>query len=198
MTMSLAFNMARKAPVKQRNKRIREATFHVPHELARLNKRAPDFRIEDLGPLAPGWIPWETLMGKDGPPLNAKTDTRAFLYFPERSSKATAIFLAINSELRFPTRPLAESPPAYDKSTRYSTKPVALGRAFRVMYNEWKVQRPTVTGHFEHMGRLPVICNFQEYAYGYIYYPKSGMYPNTRMSITPLNVTDIGRKTSMF
>jgi len=78
--------MARNLPVNQHNKKIREATFHAPHELPRLNKEAPGFRLEDLGPLAPGWLPWETAfgtrVGTDGPPINAKDQNKRLVVFP--------------------------------------------------------------------------------------------------------------------
>lgn len=124
-TMSVAFNTARAAPARQRHNKLREATFHVPHELARLNKEAPRFRLEDLGPLASGGkIPWVTRLrpvSEDGPPLDAKTETRAFLYFPDGSPKATAVFLAVNSELMYPRKALTQSPPVRQE-VAYSRK----------------------------------------------------------------------------
>lgn len=199
-TMSMAFNMARSAPVNQRHKKIREATFHVPHELARLNKEASRFRLEDLGPLAQGKLPWVTRarsVSKDGPPLNAKTETRVFLYFPNNSPKATAIFLAVNSELMYPRKALMQSPPVED-AVAFSRKPISLLAALAVVYDDWEQNRPSVTDRIVLTSRLPVICNFQENVFGCIFYPVPKRAPNTRMGLTPLDVTDFDLKTSML
>lgn len=197
-TMSMAFNMARSAPTNQRHDKIREATFHVPYELARLNKEAPRFRLEDLGPLAQGRLPWMSgpfgSLNKDGPPLNAKTETRAFLYFPNGSPKATAVFLAVNSELMYPFKAEMQCPTA--ENVLYTRKPAALLVAFAVVYDDWEQNRPSVTDRIVETSRLPVICNFQENVFGCIFYPVPKRAPNTRMGWTPLNVTDFDLKTS--
>lgn len=191
MTMSMAFNMARNAPSNQRNNKLRDATFHVPHELARLNREAPNFRLEDLGPIAAGKIPWDLPLQKstDGPPLNAKTETRAFLYFPSGSPKATAVFLAVNSELKYLKQ--------FDfERSGYSTKPVALLRAFRVVYADWQRDRPGLVDRIVEVDRLRVICNFQERVFGFVYYPIIGVAGIPVSALTPLIITDFGLKTS--
>lgn len=191
MTMSTAFNMARNAPPSQRNSKLRDATFHVPHELARLNGKAPDFRLEDLGPMAPGKIPWDGVFRKstEGLPLNANTETRAFLYFPKGSPKATAVFLAINSELKYPKQFNFEL-------SGYSEKPLALLRAFRVVYTDWQRNRPSLVERIVEVDRLPVICNFQERVFGCMYYPIIRWIGIPFMSVTPMVITDFGLKTS--
>lgn len=198
-TMGMAFNMARNAPMHQRHDKLREATFHVPHELARLNSEAPGSRLEDLGPLSQGKIPWDMPLrrNRDGPALNAKAETRAFLYFPNSSSKATAVFVAVNSELMYPKKHLMRSPPTYN-GNGYSTKSIALLAAFRVVYADWKQNRPSVTDRIMEMERLPVICNFQENSFGCVYYTSFGIVPSTRVAMTPLDVTDFGLKTSFL
>lgn len=49
--VNAAFIRARESAPHELNDARREATFQVPHELARLNKDVPDFRLEDLGPM---------------------------------------------------------------------------------------------------------------------------------------------------
>lgn len=196
MTMSMAFNMARNAPTNQRTNKLRDATFHVPHELARLNREAPDFRLEDLGPMAPGKIPWNVGFGffhkstTERPPLNAKTETRAFLYFPKGSPKATAVFLAINSELRYPEQAGVQ----YERSD--TGKALALLQAFRVVYKDWQRNRPSLVDRIVEVDRLPVICNFREHVFGSLYYPIIGIAGTSSMALTPLVITDFGLKTS--
>lgn len=198
--MGMAFNMARAAPMEQRHDMLREATFHVPHELAKLNKKAPKFRLEELGPMAEGRLPWTTpsqRVSKNGPPLNAKTETRAFLYFPNGSPKATAVFLAVNSELMYPRKARMQSPPGRDEIAT-SRKPMALLFAFCVVYQDWEENRPSVTDRIARTSRLPVICNFQENVFGCIFYPVPKKVVNTRMGWTPLNVTDLDLNTSLL
>lgn len=192
MTMSMAFNVARNAPINQRNNKLRDATFHVPRELARLNREAPNFRLEDLGPMAPGKIPWEFAFfhkKTEGPPLDAKTETRAFLYFPNGSPKATAVFLAVNTELRYPKQ-------FHFELSGYSRKPIALLKAFCVVYADWQRNCPSLVERIAEVDRLPVICNFQERVFGSLYYPIIGISGTASMGTTPLDITDFGLKTS--
>lgn len=194
MTMSMAFNMARNAPMHRRNKNLRDATFQVPHELAKLNSKAPNFHLEDLGPMAAGKIPWDvgrSHSSTDGPPLDAKTETRAFLYFPNGSPKATAIFLAVNSELKYPKQVQSQRP-------GYSRKPLALLQAFRVVYADWERNRPSLIDRIVVVDRLPVICNFQEHVFGSLYYPIIGIPGSSMMALTPLDITDFSLKTSFL
>ncbi|KAL2285305.1 hypothetical protein FJTKL_08252 [Diaporthe vaccinii] len=58
-TLAVGFNKARNSAPHQRNDALREATFQVPHELARLNKDAPDFKLEDLVPTIDGKKIWD-------------------------------------------------------------------------------------------------------------------------------------------
>lgn len=55
----MGFDIARNSAPHQRNDALREATFQVPHELASLSQDAPDFRLEDLGPMVRGKKWWE-------------------------------------------------------------------------------------------------------------------------------------------
>ncbi|KAG8157986.1 hypothetical protein KVR01_012258 [Diaporthe batatas] len=199
-TTGMAFNMARSAPEHQRHAKFREATFHVPHQLARLNKEAPRFRLEDLGPMSLGKVPWATPsqpISINGPPLDAKTDTRAFLYFPDGSPKATAVFLAINSDLMYPTKAWMQSPPI-DPAVAWSRKPMLVMAAFGIVYADWEKNRPSVTGRIVETSRLPVICNFRENVFACIFYPVRKVTLNERMGLTPLDVTDFDLKTSYF
>lgn len=107
--LSEEFNRARNSTLHQRNDALREATFHVPHVLARLNKDAPDFRLEDLGPMVHAKKFWDRL-GEIHPSLapyfDCAEETRVFLYFPNGATKATAVFVAVNAEpLRKPQPP---------------------------------------------------------------------------------------------
>lgn len=184
----------------QRHDKLREATFLVPRELARLNEKAPQFRLEELGPIAEGKIPWtfgfqRPGVSKDGPPLDAKTETRAFLYFPNGSPKATAVFLALNSERMYPEKAKMQSPPVRD-DIGLSKKPMALLTAFRIVYQDWEENRPSVIDRIVETSRLPVICNFQENVFGCIFYPVPKKVLNVRKGWTPLNVTGLDLKTS--
>lgn len=196
MTMSVAFNMARNAPMNRQNQYLRDATFQVPRELARLNSEAPDFRLEDLGPMAPGKLPLAWDVGffhkstTERPLLDAKTETRAFLYFPNGSPKATAVFLAVNSELRYPVQAGVQ----YQSSD--SGKAIALLQAFRIVYQDWQRNRPSLVGRIVEVNRLPVICNFREHVLGSLYYPIIGIAGIPMMALTPLVISDFGLKTS--
>lgn len=197
MSTAIAFKTARNAPINQRNNKLRDATFQVPRQLARLNKEAPYFHLEDLGPLAEGKITWDFVFHKStgGPPLNAKTETRAFLYFPNGSPKATAVFLAVNSEIKYPKKILMQSewPNLGDAM---SLKPISLLRAFTIAYKEWDRSRPSLIDRIAGVQRLPVICNFQEHAFGSVYYPSLGLPGIPNMAMMPLDITDLGLKTS--
>lgn len=69
---------------------------------------------------------------------------RAFLYLPNGSPKATAVFLAVNSELMYSRKAQMQSPPVRDEIA-YSRKPAALLAAFCVIYQNWEENRPSVT-----------------------------------------------------
>lgn len=147
--------------------------------------------------MAPGKVPWVTLSqpsSRNGPPLDAKTDTRA-LYFPNGSPKATAVFLAINSDLMYPKKAGMQSP-HIETEVAWSRKPVVVMGAFGVVYADWEQKRPSVTDRIVETSRLPVICNFQENVFGCIFYPVRKVNFNTRMGLTPLDVTDFDLKTS--
>jgi hypothetical protein len=91
-------------------------------------------------------------------------------------------------------KPLTQPPPGFDGGVS-SNKSIAFLRAFRIKYEDWKDERPTVIGRVKRMERLPVICNFQDKVYGCVYYTRSGVASNARMAPTPPVVTDFDLKT---
>lgn len=193
MTLSTAFNMARNAPTFERHNKLREVSFLVPHEVARLNRKAPDFHLEDLGPVSDGEILWD--LRKGGTPLDARTETRVFLYFPNGSSKAAAVFLAVNSELIYTKKAMRKSTDADHRGLTNTTNAICLIKAFRDTHQKWKRSHPSPADRMKEVGQLPLICVFQESVFGCAYYPRFGHNGPTVMAMIPLDVTDLSSKT---
>lgn len=191
-TLAEGFNLARNRMLHQRNDALREATFHVPHELARLNKDAPDFRLEDLGPMVHAKKVWDRL-GEIHPSLapyfDCAEETRVFLYFPNDATKATAVFVAVNAE---PLRKLQRSSGVGEHARRAVEAAWAVN-VWKIQHEIWAQSHPAVIGRIEEMQRLPVIFNFRDEAFGLMYYTRLGLILDGSMWVTPLTVTDLDR-----
>lgn len=192
--LSEEFNLARNSTLHQRNDALREATFHVPHELARLNKDAPDFRLEDLGPMVHAKKFWDRL-GEIHPSLapyfDCAEETRVFLYFPNGATKATAVFVAVNAEpLRKP-----QPPSGVGEHSRRAVKAACAVNVWEAQHKIWAKINPAVIGRIEEMERLPVIFNFRDEAFGVTYYTRLGLILDGSMWMKPLTVTDVDRGT---
>lgn len=166
--ISAGFEMARKAPAQRREQAFREASFQVPHEIARLNPEAPRFRVEDMGPMPPLKKTWKE-MGEIGfhltPPFDPEKEARVFLYFPNDAPRATAAFLAINSELHPSTQRNAHGRAMGKRNEDH--RPM-LGIASTIWICQtinWRRHHPHVLDRIE-TGRLPVIMSFRDTACG--------------------------------
>lgn len=186
------FKLAYNSTPDQRNDALREATFHVPHELARLNKDAPDFKLEDLGPMVQAKEFWDRL-GEIHPSLapyfDCAEETRVFLYFPNGATKATAVFVAVNAEpLRKP-----QPPSGVGEHARRAVEAAWSVNIWKIQHEIWARSNPAVIGRIEEMERLPVIFNFRDEAFGVMYYTRLGLILDGSMWVTPLTVTDLDR-----
>lgn len=196
--LAVGFNMARDSALHERNDALREATFQVPHELARLNKDAPDFKLEELGPMVDGKMIWDKV-GERFPSLAPFVDcveeARVFLYFPNGAVKATAIFVAVNAELKYPLRKPQQSTAgdAFMNSAHAATEVGLLANFWGFQHNVWAQSHPAVIGRIEEMERLPVIFNFRDKAFGGLYYTRLGLIFDTSMCVTPLNISHLDR-----
>lgn len=162
--VTAGFEMARRKPIRSRDQAYREATFQVPHEIARLNPDARRFRVEEMAPLSSLRKTWQAL-AKQGhytkSPFNIEREARVFLYFPNDSDKATAAFLAINAEHHPPNAKLGVT-------TRTDNQRLLLGVATMI----WQCQ--CLHWHHENSEvlrrigprELPVIISFRGMACG--------------------------------
>lgn len=195
-TLAEGFNTARNSTLHQRNDALREATFHVPYELARLNKDAPYFRLEDLGPMVYAKKLWDRI-GEITPSFaasfNCAEEMRVFLYFPNGATKATAVFVAVNAELKHVLHKLQPSVGAGEHARR-AVEAAFPVNAWRIQHRFWAKRNPAVIGRIEEMERLPVIFNFRDEAFGVMYYTRLGIIPDASAWVTPLTVTDLDRE----
>lgn len=160
--------MASKTPIRRRDQAFREVSFHVPHEIARLNPDAPRFRVEDMGPMPPLKKLWKEV-GELGihinPPFDVEREARVFLYFPNDAPRATAAFLAINTEFR----PVEYRNAQGNVSYRTHEDHLRLFATASYMWDcqniNWRRHRPHILDRIE-PGQLPVIMSFREWACG--------------------------------
>lgn len=202
--LAVNFDIARNSAPHQRNDALREATFRVPHELASLNKDAPDFRLEDLGPMVHGKM-WGDRFGERFPSLapffvDCAEETRVFLYFPNGATKATAVFVAVNAELGYPLHNPQCSAGSVDAVTptsvyRPSVEVALLTCAWEFQHEVWALIHPArVVDQIDEMERLPVIFNFREKAFGALYYKRLGMILDRSMCVTPLVIKKLDKE----
>lgn len=177
--VTAAFNLARESAPHERNDALREATFQVSRELARLYKTTPDFRLEDLGPMVHANL-WLDRVGvrfpSPSPFIDCGQETRVLLYFPKGATKATAIFVAVNAERKHFLHHLQEAGEGGVARRRAR----ATGEV-NVLVGAWEFQqkvcaliKPAVFGRIEERKHLPVIFNFREKAFGALYYTTFG------------------------
>lgn len=170
VAISAGFKMAHNSPPERRHAALREATFQVPYEMARYNKDAKDFRLENMGPPPP--LPAEML---ELPPsmlgveegFDVEEDVRVSLYYPKGATKAAAAFVAINSELSVPdvTRPVAIQRTEDDAKR---SRLLELAMAFFLnKYRTWARTEPEILERMETgSGRIQVIFVFRDKAGG--------------------------------
>lgn len=160
--LAVGFNMARSRPASELPKTLREATFHAPYELARLDKDAQDFRLEDMGPPPPlldrsldlYLDTYSKYTREPGQGYTIKDDARIFLRFPSGGAKATAAFVALN--IPFSGNPLLDR-----------NHPLIALRCWLRQYTEWEEKKPEVIKRLETgSGEFPVIFVLQHNASG--------------------------------
>lgn len=193
-TLTKGFGVARNSAPQQLNDALREATFRVPHELARLNNDAPDFRLEDLGPIGNSKEIWNNV-GKRFPDLapfiDCVEETRVFLYFPNGGTKATAIFVAVNAKLRYPLFQSGWGADSFKRAARAAAEVVLITDIWKRQHRIWSRSHPVVMGRIEEMERLPIIFNFREKAFGVMYYQRLESILDRSMHAVPLITTDL-------
>ncbi|KAJ0109469.1 hypothetical protein J7T55_000394 [Diaporthe amygdali] len=170
--VTAGFEMARRTPMRRRDQALREASFQVPHEIARLNPDAQQFRLEDMG-LLPAFPEGS---GHE-PPFDMERDARAFLYFPNGAAKATAAFVAINAEFKSPVK-LRKDGPVTHKASESNMKLLNSGMlGWVVQAYHWSYYNPDVYGRIQ-TGQLPVIINYRQMACGSLYDIEAEMFPD--------------------
>lgn len=196
-TVVAAFNLARDSAPHQRNEALREATFYVPYELARLNADAPDFRLEDLGPMVHG-KEWCDKVGEViAPSVDYRLETRVFLYFPNGATQATAVFVSVNIELKYPMKGLER--PEVGDAIRHTVRAAVEANlcqvgVWRAQNGVWLRGNPAIMGRIGDTEPLPVIFNFREKAFGAMYYPLAGVVWFVTMGVMPLITTHLDRE----
>jgi hypothetical protein len=163
-TLAKDFNMVRSYNA------LRQATFHVPQELARLNKDAPDFRLEKLGPIVPANVAGLATS------VDCGKETRVFLYFPNGATKAIAIFVAVNGELDCSMHKMLRSGAvdAVMDGVHGATEACLLISTWDAQHKIWARSHPAVIDRIEQLERLPVMFNFREENFGVMYYRRLG------------------------
>ncbi|KAG8161951.1 hypothetical protein KVR01_007716 [Diaporthe batatas] len=169
--VTAGFDMAMRKPTRLRDQAYREASFQVPHEIARLNTAAPRFKIEEMAPLT--CVRKELGRLRRGDPdlefsFDIEKDAQLFLYFPNDSPKAAAAFLAINT--KFDTRVRNSEVPPTDEQARLLAYGMAL---FKLQCRHWADKRPEILRRIG-PALLPVIISFRGTACGLLYDMRSG------------------------
>lgn len=188
-----AFEMARKSPIRRRDQAIREATFHVPHEVVRFNSvAAPHFVLEDMGPMPPLPKDWEAeIPTKLKHPWNIEREARAFLYFPHKSARATTAFVAINAELPLP--PDRKQGNAMHNIHRVSedlNSLMAFGtNSWHLRYRIWADRQPDIIDRIK-PGPLPVIFCFRGKVTSCLFDPKTRKGFGGVVPVLPILVLD--------
>lgn len=167
--VSVAFKMARSFPADRRIEALRQATFAVPNEIARLNKAAPEYSIKDIGPARELDLERADFVGNiTGSKLSfdIKEDTRIFLYYPSpQTAKATAVFVAINAEPK--VRELSESEGPEGLEATPAAWQVLIKHTVALWQNHWALwtaeDPDMLKNYFEPgSGNVPVIFSFQD------------------------------------
>lgn len=187
--INTAFVMARKTPIKHRIQALREASFHVPLELARITTRAaPHYRLEDMGAmisLPRGWQA-ETPTKPTVPDL--AREARVFLYFPDKSARANAAIVAINAEFLAP-QPEDRKPVRAQASEHQKFLLQVATAGMKLRWKTWRDSHPQVLGRIE-PGQLPVVFCFRDMASGCLYDPIADEFLNYGESLQMVNLSD--------
>ncbi|KAG6357640.1 hypothetical protein INS49_013517 [Diaporthe citri] len=180
-----SFEKAHRAPIRLRDQALREASFRVPREIAKLNPEAQQFRLEDMGPMYP--LPKGTEAGRR---IDTKKNACAFLYFPNGAVKATAAFVAINAEFKPPNERWLD-PAIARKGKEENIGILVAGMvAWYIQYEIWSGLRPDITGRIQ-SGELPVIISFRHIACGALHHIESGDYTNPASVALMMDLTKI-------
>ncbi|KAK2596452.1 hypothetical protein N8I77_013342 [Diaporthe amygdali] len=184
--VAAGFEMANKTPIRRRDQALREASFQVPHEVARLNPDAQKFRLEDMGP-----TPALFKGSKYEAPFNITREARIFLYFPNGATKATAAFVAINAEFKFPTAPRKGAIVMYTPSKQNLDMLEAGMVLWTIQHHTWASHNPDVFGRIQ-TGQLPVIITFREKACGSLFDTEAETFPDIKSFWYLMSLTEVG------
>lgn len=178
------FALARSRPTSLQNDALREATFEIPYDIARLNKDAPQFKITDMGhcPVFSDQTQMVLDIALEGfkPSFTHEKDTRVFLYYPNGSKKATAAFLVINTEFTVPSpqepNEIKEPFPGTSLEIRHSLVQYAINMWINT-YARWADDHPEIIRKNIEPGNLPVIFCFRNKISGSIFDQKTKIFP---------------------
>lgn len=164
---------------------MREASFQVPHEIAKLNLEAQQFRLEDTGPMYP--LPNGSQAERA---IDIKKNARIFLYFPNGALKAAAAFVAINAEFKPPNETWRDPDIARKGKTENIGMLSAGMTVWYTQYLMWAELRPDMIGRIQ-SGELPVIISFRHIACGSVYHFESEDYNNPASAALMMDLTKI-------
>lgn len=175
--VTAGFEMASNRPIRLRDQAYREASFQVPHEVARLSPGAPGGgRVQEMAPLsiAREWQEETTKGAGQGggeglkPPFNIEREARVFLHFPKGSDRATVAFLAINAD--FGPSPMREEARVVRKrSNKQQTRLMNAAKAvWKCQYAQWVRLRPDIVRRIE-PDELPLIITFRGTVWGMLW-----------------------------
>lgn len=159
ITLTTGYSMALSRPAGVRHAALREATFHAPYEMARLDKDAQDFRLEGMGPPpAERWLDayfdsFSKIEGEHS--YSVRDDARIFLRFPsaEAGAKATGAFVALNMPIKGQSDGLFLA--------------FIASRCWEFQYSDWEENKPDVFERLETgSGEFPVVFVIQQNASG--------------------------------
>lgn len=175
--------LAKSRPAKFRVKALREFVFQLPHEIARLNKDAPKFKLEDMGP-CPDWadMPAKQVAAL---PFNLQKDTKVFLYYPDGAEKATAAFLVINTELNVP-----DGTTSFKKTQDIKVLIFIAIRSWMDTYEKWMEISPEIIKNKIEPGNLPIIFCFQNKISGSLYDQKAETFHDAGTAMVVLDLMD--------
>lgn len=167
--VSVAFKMAKsRSSPGPRTDALRQATFAVPHEIARLNKiPGSKFHLKEMGPcrdLDADRLNFIVSTTGFKPTFDVKEDTQVSLYYPSKdATKATAVFVAINAEGQIP-----QHGPAAPGATNLKTLIQYATALWNNHYELWTAEDPDLKNSFE-PGPLHIIFSFQDKTCGGLY-----------------------------
>lgn len=195
--LALAFNKARNSAPQRRNGALREATFEVPHELARLNSDAPGFRLEDLGPMVRGRR-FRTGLARSSTALRRLSTARRRpvdacpLILPQWREESDRRLRGrqLRAQVRF-----AQETAACRGRHGHTRVPQggSLGECLEDPTPDLGAKKSAVIGRIQDVERLPVIFNFRHEAFGAMDCTRLGMILDPSMCLIPLATTHLNR-----